>query len=94
MYALCLHLTTCRTYNFQDTKSAYPSYNCIIAHTSYSYDVYIGDDSYLQQQTAKYFQDNPGLLKVRGRLLVLHADMHATAHWQLPGLADRLTYNV
>jgi hypothetical protein len=54
-----------RTYNFQDTRATYPSYNCVIAHSYYSYDVYIGDDTYLQQQTAKYFQDNPGLLKVR-----------------------------
>jgi hypothetical protein len=45
---LLLSPVPCRTYNFQDVLVASPSATCVVAHPSYTYASYTGDDSYLQ----------------------------------------------
>ena len=42
-------------YNFQDRLTSNPTYTFVLAHTSWSYDSYTGNSSYLQMQSSTYY---------------------------------------
>ncbi len=48
------------TYFYQDWLMYYPSYDRTIAHWSYQYDIYTGNDTYLQEQQPQYYKTTPG----------------------------------
>ena len=55
------------TYDAQDLRLYYSSYNATLAHYAYTYDTYIGNSSYLEQQQWQNYKRTAGLDKV-GRL--------------------------
>jgi hypothetical protein len=47
------------TYFYQDWLLYYPNWNGTIAHWSYQYDIYTGNDTYLQEQQPQYYKNTP-----------------------------------
>jgi hypothetical protein len=54
------------TYNAQDVRMNYPSYNATLAHYAYAYDTYTGSSSYLQMQQWQNYKSTAGLNKASG----------------------------
>ena len=51
-------------YNYQDVVGSYPTWNCSLAHVSFAYDMYTGDDgNYAQQQNSAYYLKQTGVNK-------------------------------
>jgi hypothetical protein len=48
------------TYFYQDWLTYHPTYNRTIAHWSFQYDVYTGNDSYLQEQQQLFYKTTAG----------------------------------
>jgi hypothetical protein len=47
------------SWNFRDVIGNNPTYTCTIAHISYRYDYYTGDDNYyVHQQNSNYYYRN------------------------------------
>jgi hypothetical protein len=52
------------TWDFQDIRGVYPTWNCTMGHVSYAYDMYTGNDGdYTQQQNSNFFRRTYGLNK-------------------------------
>jgi hypothetical protein len=47
------------SWNFRDILGDNPTYTCTVAHSSYRYDYYTGDDNYyVQQQSSSFYYRN------------------------------------
>jgi hypothetical protein len=51
------------SYFYHDWLVTWPSYNRTLAHASWSYDVYTGDNTYLQMQQSQYYKSTTGANK-------------------------------
>ncbi len=52
------------SYDWQDTRMTWPQYNSTLAHYAYAYDVYTGNNSYLEMQRWQNFKRTTGKDKV------------------------------